>query len=110
MRCNQVVTADSPERASPPVCRDEPVLHAVRRELPVTTHPDSDRPHPVLVPSEDLAEGVRVTGAVGGKQLGIRPIGQRADPRHRLTATSATWARNRPLPSGPSLVTKTMTS
>ena len=99
------------KRTCPAVCREEGVLHTVSRQLAVAAHPHRNRPHAVLVSAEELAKGVWIACTVRGDQLVVgAAIETHRSLAHLLTWTSETWARNLPSPSGPSLVTYTMTS
>ena len=76
MRCSQVVTADvAPEPVGRPVGRDQRVLYGVGRLLAVAQGTQGDRPQPVAVPADELAEGVPVAGDVGAQQSRVVAVG-----------------------------------
>ena len=72
MRCSQVVTADvAAEPVGRPVRREQRVLDRVGGLLAVAEGAQGDRPQPVAVPADQLAERVRVAGDVGAQQGGV---------------------------------------
>ena len=61
----------TPEGAGTAKGRDERFLHSIGGHLRVAGGPKCDRPHPIAVATEDLAECFSVAGAVCGEQLTV---------------------------------------
>jgi hypothetical protein len=59
------------ESVRPPEGRNERILYCVRRLLRIAEGPQGDRPQPVAVAAEQLAERVRVAVNVPTEQLGV---------------------------------------
>ena len=58
-----------------PEGRDHRVLQRIRRVLGVVQRPDGNRPQPVPVPGEQLAEGIGVAVDMQPQQLGVAELG-----------------------------------
>jgi hypothetical protein len=59
------------EAAGPPERRDQPVLEAVGGLLAIAGRAQGDRPEPVAVTGEELAERLWIARDVRGEQLGV---------------------------------------
>ena len=134
-RCSQVVTCASPRNdAGAAVGRDHAVLQAVGGVVGVAHRAQGDRPQPVAVAGEQLAERLGVAGDVGGEQLGVgarvrvrarrgrqltadhhlgdlaaeRAVvadGQRGQPHHDVGAAAPPASSDQPRPVGAALAT-----
>jgi hypothetical protein len=65
------------ERVRSSESRDECILYRVRRLLRIAKSTESDRPQPVTVAADELAERVRVTVQMSGEQYLVGRIGVR---------------------------------
>jgi len=61
----------APEGVGTAKGRDERFLHSVGGHLRIASGSQGDRPHPVAMATEDLAERVSVASAVGREQLAV---------------------------------------
>ena len=75
IRCSQVVTADSPLKLSARLNAEIMASWSASAASSGRQRPDRDRPQPVLVPQEQLAERIGISGHVSLQQLGVRHVG-----------------------------------
>jgi hypothetical protein len=73
----------APEGVGAPEGRDEGFLHGVGGHLPVSGGPQCQCPHPIAVAPEELAESIRVAGAVRREQLAVGQLEQVVQARHQ---------------------------
>ena len=73
----------APEGVGAPKGRDEGFLYGIGGHLRVAGGPQGQRPHPVTVATEELAESVGVAGAVCREQLAVGQLAKVVQARHQ---------------------------